>query len=194
MASSSRDEGQRNVGGVRERWNERHARTSTEGRQTEPATWLVEHRELLGEAAGRRALDIACGRGRNTLWLAELGFDVDAVDISDVAIQTVAATAAQRGLAIAVRRLDLTAEPLPAPPYAVIVVVDYLERSLFPHIEAALEPGGLLLYETYTREHSEMNPKFTLGPNELLQAFPALRVLRYRDTGPRAGLVAISAA
>jgi SAM-dependent methyltransferase len=175
---------------TRQRWNERHTRAEAEHCDAEPEAWLVEHRVLLEDAGRGRALDVACGRGRNALWLAELGFEVDAVDISDVAVESVAARAVRRGRAIRAHRLDVTAEPLPSPPYGVIVVINYLERTLFPVIEAALQPGGLLLYETFTSEHTAMNPDFTLAPNELLRAFPGFRVLRYRDTGPRAGLVA----
>src|SRR5437763_2642105 len=83
---------------TRRYWNERHASAIF---NDEPAPWLVEHQELIEKEPRGRALDIACGGGRNALFLAELGFEVDALDISDVAIERVRRLAAGRGLPIA---------------------------------------------------------------------------------------------
>jgi tellurite methyltransferase len=115
---------------------------------------------------------------------------VDAIDLDGEAVDAVRAAADDEGLLLVAAQADLTAEPLPRPPYEVIVDVNYLERSLFEPIQRALAPGGLLLFETFTRDHPTMRPEYTLAVNELLHAFGPLRVLHYRDTGPRAGLVA----
>jgi tellurite methyltransferase len=172
----------------RARWNERH------GRDARPpgaaAEWLVAHRALLDAQPRGRALDLACGRGRNALELARMGFAVDAVDISDVAVEAVRAAAAEQGLPVTAHRADLSGEPFPRPPYDVIVDVNYLERSLFEAIPLALAPGGLLVFETFTREHAGIRAEFGLAVNEPLRAFRGLRVLHYREVGGRAGLVA----
>ncbi|MBV9817948.1 MAG: methyltransferase domain-containing protein [Solirubrobacterales bacterium] len=140
-----------------------------------PAPWLAENRDLL---AGTRALDLACGIGRNARFLAGLGFAVDALDVSEVAI------AALRGTpGVTARVADLEHQPLPAEPYDVIVIIDYLQRDLFAAAPAALRPGGVIVAETVTRAHVErlgrrFDRRFLLEPGELREAFAGLEVLR----------------
>ncbi len=162
-----------------------------------PAQWLVENRALLPRSGPRRALDLACGDGRNAAYLARLGFEVAAVDISDVVIDALQAAASDRGLAIQPLRLDLEREPLPGSDYDVIVQLNYLQRSLFAPVAGALASGGILIVETVTRRHvdelgNQFDPRFLLDRDELLRSFPDLDVLRYqaavaeRSGGPRA--------
>ena len=79
-----------------------------------PAQWLTENRSVLSGLDGRRALDIACGDGRNAAYLARLGFEVDAVDVSDVAIDALQAAATDRRLSVRPLRLDLERNFVPA--------------------------------------------------------------------------------
>jgi tellurite methyltransferase len=187
--------------GARERWNERRSTAGFEPFPDAPAEWLVEHAPLL--RGGGWALDVACGDGRNARLLAGLGYEVDAVDVSDVAIDALVATAAERAPGVHPRVLDVEREPLPAREYDVVVDFFYLQRDLFPALERAVRPGGWLLFETFARAHVEelgnrMNPDYVLGDNELLHAFPALRVRHYREgvterpRGPR-GLASLLA-
>lgn len=168
----------------RERWNERRSAAGFEPFPDAPAEWLVEHRSLLG--GGGRALDVACGDGRDALYLARLGFDVDAVDVSDVTVDALRAAAADRAPAVHPRVVDLEREPLPEDEYDVVVNFSYLQRDLFGALERALRPGGWLLFETFGRAHVDelgkrINPAYVLDDNELLHAFPGLRVLHYRE-------------
>ncbi len=172
---------------ARERWNEKHREAQVGG--ATPRGWLIEHEALVDELPKGRALDVACGRGREALWLAERGFTVDAVDVADVAVDAVRAAARERALPVQAWRVDLveTPGPFPREPYDIVVDFYFLERSLFPRMAAALAPGGLLVVETFTRDHAEilghdMPARFLLDHNELLSAFPGLRVLHYRDT------------
>jgi tellurite methyltransferase len=153
---------------------------------------VAAHRSLLENVAPGRALDVACGRGRNAFFLAALGFEVVAVDVSDVAVDIVRARAASSAAAaVTAVRADLEVHPLPRPPgYDVIVVVAYLQRSLFAPLAAALAPRGLLVYETFTREHPRINPAHALAPGELRSAFPTLAVVDEHEADGRAGLVA----
>ena len=133
-----------------------------------------------------RALDLACGDGRNARWLAELGFAVDAVDVSDVAIGALRLAAEARELSVDARVLDAAQDALPVAEYDVVVVVHFLQRDVFGSLQAALRPGGVLLYETFTRDHvdvlgSSFNPAYVLEPNELLHAFAGLYVRHYRE-------------
>jgi SAM-dependent methyltransferase len=170
----------------RERWNERYGRGAGPV-GLDPSAWLADHGALLEAQPRGRALDIACGMGRNALFLAGLGFHVDAVDVSDVAVETTRARAAERGAAVRAVRADVRADPFPEPPYEVIANLNFLERALFGPIAQALAPGGLLVFETFGRDQREvpgstLDPRLTLAPNELLRAFAGLRVLHYRDT------------
>jgi len=175
---------------ARERWNERYGKDGFEPFPATPAPWLVEHEALLGELLGQgleaRALDVACGDGRNARYLAELGFGVEAVDVSDVAVAALDAAAGERGLRIDARVLDLEHEAPQREAYDVVVCMNYLQRDLFAGLQAALRPGGLLVYETFSRAHVEelgrsFNPAFVLGHNELLGVFAGLRVRHYRE-------------
>jgi SAM-dependent methyltransferase len=175
---------------ARERWNERYASAGFEPFPDEAAAWLAEHSALLRELAAAseqaRALDVACGDGRNARRLAELGFAVDAVDVSDVAVAALRQAAADRGLRVDPRALDLEREPLPAGPYDVVVCMSYLQRDLFEPLARVLAPGGVVLYETFARAHVEelgrdFNPAYVLERNELLRAFSALHVRHYRE-------------
>ncbi len=176
--------------GARERWNERRSGADFEPFPDAPADWLVEHLPLLG--SGGRALDVACGDGRNALALARLGFEVEAVDISDTTIDALRAAAPERAPGVHPRVVDLEHEPPAAGAYDVVLNFNYLQRDLFGALEAALRPGGWLVFETFGPAHLEelgkrINPDYVLGANELLHAFPSLRVRRYREgvVGPR---------
>ena len=152
---------------------------------TAPARWLTEHAHLLPRAG--LALDVACGEGRHALWLAERGLTTTALDRDGVLVQRVAAEAARRGLPLRAQTADLEdgSSALAESLYDVIVVVHYLHRPLFASLVAALRPGGVLVYETFTRAQAERgkptNPAFLLEPGELLERVKALHVLASRE-------------
>ncbi len=144
---------------------------------------LAENRHLL-PAAGE-ALDLACGLGGNALLLARHGLRTTAWDLSPVAIGRLARAAADLPLSAEVR--DVLAAPPAAESFDVIVVSRFLERDLCPALMAALRPGGLLFYQTFTRDKAipggPSNPAFLLAENELLRLFAGLRLRVYREEG-----------
>jgi SAM-dependent methyltransferase len=150
-----------------------------------PAPWLTDHHALL--PAGGDALDVACGHGRHALWLAGRGFRTLAVDRDAGAVEMVRRAAADEGLPLAaeVRDLEGAAVDLPARRFSVIVVVHYLHRPLMPTLIEAVAPGGVLVYETFTRAQAARgrptNPAFLLEPGELPQLVAPLEVLRTRE-------------
>ncbi|MGI8729349.1 MAG: class I SAM-dependent methyltransferase [Solirubrobacteraceae bacterium] len=175
---------------ARERWNERYSRAGFRPLAAHPAEWLVEHRALLEEvrdgARRPRALDVACGDGSDARLLAEIGFEVVALDLSDVAVEAVRSAAGERGLRIDARVSNLERDPLPRGGHDVVICMSYLQRDLFAALADALRPGGLLLYETFARAHVDelgrpFNPDYVLGRNELLGAFARLHVRHYRE-------------
>lgn len=146
---------------------------------------LSEHAWLLPEKG--TALDLACGLGANALFLAEQGLVVTAVDSSVVAIEKLNIASRQRGLTINAAEHSITATSFLKQSFDVIVVSRFLDRSLSDAIIEALKLGGLLFYQTFTREkvHTEPpnNPDYLLCDNELLTLFSPLRVVFYQENG-----------
>lgn len=133
--------------------------------------------------AGKRALDLACGSGRDPLFLAEKGLQVTGIDIARKALLIARKRAEERHLLDHFQPVcaDLDRYPLPRNHFHLISCFFYLNRQLFPRINSALCPGGLLVYRTYTRKSleygSRMNPAHLLKPGELGNAFSDLNVL-----------------
>lgn len=146
-----------------------------------PSGWVYRWSEMI--PAGGRVLDVACGGGRHTRWLAGRGHPIEAVDRDPVILAGLEAIPG-----VTTRRADLESGPWPYPGqcFAAVVVVNYLHRPLFPHLLAALAPGGVLIYETFAmgneRYGRPTNPDFLLKPGELLEVVRGrLRVLAYED-------------
>jgi tellurite methyltransferase len=133
-----------------------------------------------------RALDIACGAGRNALYLAELGYAVDAVDISAVALERARRLAEQRGVAISWLQADLDTAPLPAGAYDLIVWVRYVNRTLMATLPSRLTAGGCVLCEQHLLTSEEVvgprSPAYRLRPGELLAQAAPLHVQHYRES------------
>lgn len=156
-----------------------------------PAQFL---KDCLARLARGHALDVACGRGRNTLCLASEGFTVDAVDRDEQALADLKTSAAQQGLTsitTSVMELEDAGRPpgIPETRYDVVLGFFYLHRPLFPALLRALKPGGILIYETFLidnhlRSQHPRRREFCLEHNELLDLTRGLRVLHY-DEGER---------
>ena len=175
---------------LRAKWDQRHGSADV---FPEPPLVLREYAHLLpapgpSQASQRgEALDLACGLGAGALWLARRGFRVGAWDLSPVAIQRLSTSARERRLPVAASVRDLISELPPPERFDRILVAHFLDRELCPAIARALRPGGLLFYQTFSREAASdrgpSNPAYRLGPNELLDLFPGLVVRAYRDEG-----------
>jgi SAM-dependent methyltransferase len=150
-----------------------------------PSSWLLSNQDLLPNAG--YALDVACGRGRHALFLAERGLAVVAVDRDPLAIGALRAEARRRGWPVEARVADLEAGDvdLGGEAYDVVVVVHYLHRPLFPALVRSLAPGGVLIYETFTvdqaRHGKPTHPDFLLQHGELRERLRALTILRERE-------------
>lgn len=151
---------------------------------SEPSPFLVENISLLPRG---RALDIAMGNGRNTIYLAKTGFDAEGVDISEHAVKTALDRAKSVGINISAVVADIEAGDyiIEKEAYDVIICFNYLHRPLMPHIQDGLKTGGVVVYQTYTVDQVQFgkpsNPDFLLGYNELLETFGGLRCLRYHE-------------
>ncbi len=154
----------------------------------EPTPFLVDAVCALaaGSApAGRRALVLAMGEGRNAAFLASAGYSVDGIDISHAAVRK--ATTRVRGEGGTLRGVvaDLDHYPLPIARYDLVCVVNFLARPLFEPVARAARPGGAIVWETFTGGHaafgSPRSPAHLLGPGELRTRFGELDLRRYRE-------------
>lgn len=134
-------------------WEERY-RSGESGKEESPTILLVETVQSLAPGT---AIDLACGAGRNALYLAECGWKVTAVDASDTAIRLVRQRAAARGLHVHTRVADLTAPTFTLFPETVdlILVAYYLQRDLFAKIKASVRLRGLVVAIVHTPEPGE---------------------------------------
>ena len=166
----------------REKWDRRYAEGVYRSR-TRPSPFLVER--LAGLPRGR-ALDLACGAGRNALRLAEAGYEVEAVDISGIAIDRARATARERGIEVDWRVADLDDFAPPPERFDLITVIRYTNRAMMERLPGGLADGGMLLVEHHLRTAAPVggpaSRAFRLAPNELLDLFRGrLRVLFYDE-------------
>jgi len=155
-----------------------------------PSRFIVEWIERLAPSAGggarSRALDVAMGRGRHAVVLARSGFRTFGVDIAPDAVRDAVASAKAAGVAIHAWCADLTRHPLPRARFDVVVVARYLQRDLFPAVQAAVVPGGVVLYETFTTAQRALgtgptSPDHLLEPGELAGRFDMFDALFYEE-------------
>jgi hypothetical protein len=135
--------------------------------------------------SGRTALDVAGGLGRHALWLAARDWQVSVVDVSAVAMTTLRQEAERRNLKLDLFAIDAPEYDFKAKKYDLIVLFYYLNRTVFPRIVSALQPGGLLICKMATHwdfETAVPNAvNWQLQKNELVELLPELRVLDHRE-------------
>ena len=148
----------------------------------EPSPWVVRFADLVRR--GAEVLDLACGSGRHCRVFLDLGHPVTALDRD---LSRLAPARDTPGLtAIEADLEDGSPWPLAGRLFGAVVVTNYLYRPLFPKILAALEPGGVLIYETFAlgneRFGKPRNPDHLLAAGELLEAVRgSLKVIAYED-------------
>jgi len=134
-----------------------------------------------------RALDIAAGEGRNAAFLAQHGFEVDAVDISERGLKKAQKLARAKGIKINIFLVDLDQYQVEKERYDLIANFYFLKRRFIPRIKKGLKKGGRVIFETYLLEHRTLGTggpkqaKYYLKPNELLLLFKDFRILFYRE-------------
>jgi 2-polyprenyl-3-methyl-5-hydroxy-6-metoxy-1,4-benzoquinol methylase len=163
-----------------ETWDERYDQNFNFSKG--PVPFLKENIHRLPRG---KALDLAMGTGRNSIFLAMHGYEVDGIDYSEIAVEKVQSYTQEKSLQIYAKHADLTHYLIDEQSYDVIVNFYFLERSLFPQIKKALKPSGMLLFETYTVEQPQYgrphNPTYLLNPNELLNSFIDLHIIYYHE-------------
>lgn len=157
---------------------------------TEPNEWLREHAHRL--AHGGRVLCVADGEGRNSVWLARRGFEVDAFDVADRAVAKARAFAQREGVSVNFGVADCDGFAWPEAAYDGVAAIfvqfadPQMRARLFEHIVRSLKPGGLLILQGYTPKQLEYR---TGGPpilshlytrDLLVSAFADLSIVELR--------------
>jgi tellurite methyltransferase len=135
-----------------------------------------------GEAP-KKALDLACGAGRNAIWLAEYGWEVTAVDGSDAAIEILRTRAKERGLKINAIVADLEKGEFEIEPsrWDLIAMCYYLQRNLFEPAKRGVAPGGILISIVHITEPGEEDSPHRLCPGELEKYFADWEILHCHE-------------
>ncbi|GJQ58879.1 MAG: methyltransferase domain-containing protein [Candidatus Scalindua sp. AMX11] len=169
----------------RKRWNKRYS-TKEYIYGKEPIAFLKENIHVLTKG---KALVLAMGEGRNALFLARNGFDVDGCDVSDVAVKKCKVLAQENNIKINAFVADLEEYEIATNQYDLITCIYYTQRDLIPQIKAGLKKGGMVLIETYSIDQlnygdnapGPKNPEYLLKHNELLDLFRDFHILSYRE-------------
>lgn len=159
----------------KQRWNERYLDNPMPQTVSPIVEKYIEHVNV------GQAIDVACGTGRNTHYLADLGFLVDAIDISDYALDRVKESSTINKIDTDLDKYNLTPNK-----YDLIVNVNYLNRRLVSQMKDALKSGGVVMFETFIVAHGDFNLPTTnldylLRKNELLHSFIGLDVIYYEE-------------
>ena len=164
----------------RDKWNQRYAE---DDRHSNSPAILVE--DWLSRLPVGRALDVACGAGRNAIFLAQAGYQVDAVDISREGLSLARQRAETLGLGINWIEQDLDEAYQFDSDYDLIIVFGYVNLSLINRLCDCLNKGGYLLCEEHLITDLEVSgptsQKYRVAPGELLKAVSGVEVLLYED-------------
>ena len=163
------------------KWDKRHRAKS--GEEMSPPSEFIQR--WVDRCLGGRALDVACGRGRNALFLAASGYEVDAVDISEEGLNNARRSAKISGLKVNWIAHDLDEPFCPDSSYDLIVMVHYVNLPLIASLARLLKPGGILLCEQHLATDAEVagpsNPAFRLEPQQLREAARGLKILELKE-------------
>ena len=159
-----------------------------------PSAFFRAHASRLSTTASiGPTLDLACGRGRHAIAATDLGLSVVAIDrnpdLLGELLETLPDESRPGARSIEIIRADLEAPPLPAlepASFGAVLVFRYLHRALFSWIESLVAPGGILLYETFTRDQKGLGwgptrDEYLLGPGELPTLLRELVVEVYEE-------------
>jgi SAM-dependent methyltransferase len=167
----------------RNSWNDRYRERTA---PMEPSAFVrVELAPLLGRPG--RALDLAGGAGRHSIWLAERGWQVTMVDTSEIAIDIARERAGEAGVGIGVDLIhaDLVQDELPEGPWDLVLIIHYLQRDLFSRVVDAMSDGGLLAFSVATvrnvERHERPGHPYLLDEGEAPTLVDGLRIIHYAE-------------
>ncbi len=165
-----------------QKWDKRYAR-DVQRQPPTPAPWLVNIANQLPQGA---ALDLACGRGGNAIYLASHGYSVDAIDISPVGLQLAREAAGAAGVKVNFFCQDLMEDlDISTWCYDLIVVFHFMAPELLSRLHQALRPGGVLVVEQhmsgYPGAAGPGSDRFRVAPGALARTLSSLDIVRVEE-------------
>lgn len=162
------------------KWDKKYQETASLTEDRNPSEKLIK---IVEKNKGKKALDVASGVGRNSIYLAKLGFDVLALDISKVALEVLNSKGFSN---ISCELADLDEYEIAKNSYDLIVMTNFLDRNIIPKLSNALKTDGILFIETYMEdeinEKPSSNPDFLLKKEELKTFFDdSFKLLDYEE-------------
>lgn len=162
------------------KWNKKYKETPA---LSEKKSVSKKLQNMITKIKGKDALDIACGTGRNSIYLATLNFNVIALDISEVALDVLDQKSYPN---ITTQHIDLDNFIPSSNSYDLIIMCNFLDRKLIPYLSNALKKDGILIIETFMKhssnEKKESNTDYLLQKNELKSFFDSgVKILEYDE-------------
>ena len=158
----------------KEKWDTKYIKKSQLLRPRNPSINLVNH---LDKCSGKRALDLGCGAGRNTIYLAQNSFSVDALDIAQIALDALHVELEKENLSkkVNIKLSDLDEFEVKENFYDLALMCNFLDRNLIEKVKQSLSINGIFIVETYmideNNEKKDSNQDYLLKENELKQIF-----------------------
>lgn len=151
------------------KWDKKYQEIASLLENRKPSEKLIK---IIEKVKGKKALDVASGAGRNSIYLAINEFDVVALDISEIALESLNNKGYKN---IYCKLVDLDEYEIPKNSYDLIVMTNFLDRNIIPKLSNALKTDGILFIETYMEddenEKPPSNPDFLLKKGELKTFF-----------------------
>ncbi|MGG1675245.1 class I SAM-dependent methyltransferase [Neobacillus sp. NRS-1170] len=167
------------------KWNSKHKERLEQLKEPAANPRLMNLSTYL---SGGTALDLACGLGGNSFFLARMNYCVEAFDISDVAINFIQDYSVKNNLNLHPQVADLTSLDIinwPNSPYDLIVISYYLDRSLFPIVKNLIRDDGYFFMETFYQspldENQGVSNQYKLNSKELLAQFGNWKVVFFEE-------------
>ena len=169
----------------RDKWNTKHTDRMNQIDKPIPNARLTS---LSGYLTGGSALDLACGLGGNSFHLGRLNYQVESVDISNIAINYIIEQSIKEQLQIIPQQSDLTelnALQFNNNSFNLVVITYYLDRSIFPFVKSIIKEKGYFFMETFCNfpqiENQGVSNQYKLRSNELLAEFSNWKVLFFEE-------------
>lgn len=174
-------------------WDERYRNRPA---STDPSAFLIECTRFRPSTGA--ALDLACGGGRNSVFLAQRGLRVTGVDLSREALQQGRELARKGNVHVDWVQADLIEFPIASAAFDLVIVFYYRNPNLYSRLREALRPGGILVYQTFTLDQLQFevgpkNPDHLLRPGELRKPFSHWELIFYRESHLESGLASLVA-
>jgi len=158
----------------KQKWDKKYIKKSQLLKPRKPSINLVNH---LDKCSGKRALDLGCGAGRNTIYLAQNGFKVDALDIAQIALDALHVELKNENLLekVNIKLTDLDKFEIQKDSYDLALMCNFLDRELIQKAKHSLSVNGIFIVETYmideSNEKKDSNQDYLLKEDELKQIF-----------------------